>query len=295
MSARAAQQTHARPAADLDGRRCVVTGATHGIGRATAEALAARGAAVVVHGRDAAAVAAVCGAIAQSTGNRAITGAVADFGSLADVRRLAGELAADRIDVLVNNVGTMTNKRKTTADGFERQFGVNHLAPFLLTHLLMDTLRRSAPARIVNVASEAHRRARIDFEDLQCERTAYQGLRVYGMTKLANMLFTLELAHRLAGTGVTANCLHPGVVATHIANDLGVGGVIFRLIGRLLLLSPKDGAATSVYLAASPEVSGVTGKYFDRCRERAPAPAALDAAAAARLWDVSERLVGLRS
>jgi NAD(P)-dependent dehydrogenase (short-subunit alcohol dehydrogenase family) len=281
--------------ADLTGRRCVVTGATNGIGRATAEALAALGAAVVIHGRDPAAVERVRGEIAQATGNRAVAGVVADFGSLADVRRMAGELAAERIDVLVNNAGTMTNKRKTTADGFERQFGVNHLAPFLLTNLLLDTLARSAAARVVNVASEAHRRASIDFADLQSERTAYQGLRVYGVSKLANMLFTAELARRLAGGPVTANSLHPGVVATNIANDLGIGGVVFRMIGRLLPLSPSAGAATTVYLAASPEVSGVTGKYFDRCRERAPAPAATDMAAAARLWDASERLVGLRA
>src|SRR5262245_38526753 len=155
--------------ADLAGRRCVVTGATNGIGRATAQALAALGAAVVVHGRDPAAVEAVRRAIADDTGNRAVTGVVADFGSLADVRRMAGELAAERIDVLVNNAGTMTNKRKTTADGFEWQFGVNHLAPFLLTHLLLDTLRAGGPARIVNVASEAHRRASLDFADLQSE------------------------------------------------------------------------------------------------------------------------------
>ena len=281
--------------AELAGRRCVVTGATHGIGRATAEALAARGAAVVIHGRDPAAVEAVRRSIAERTGNGAISGAVADLGSLADVRRLAAALAADRIDVLVNNAGTMTSKRKTTADGFERTFGVNHLAPFLLTNLLLDTLRASAPARIVNVASDAHRRASIDFADLQSERTAYQGLRVYGVSKLANVLFTLELARRLAGTGVTANCLHPGVVATNIASDLGLGGTIFRIVGRWLLLSPLDGAATPVYLAASPEVSGVTGKYFERCRPVQPAPAASDAAVAARLWDVSERLVGLRS
>jgi retinol dehydrogenase 12 len=280
--------------ADLAGRRCVVTGATNGIGRATAQALAARGAAVVVHGRDPAAVDAARRAIVASTGNRAVMGVVANFGSLADVRRMAAELAAERIDVLVNNAGTMTNKRKTTNDGFEWTFGVNHLAPFLLTNLLLDILRASAPARIVNVASEAHRRTSIDFADLQSERTKYQGLRVYGVSKLANILFTAELARRLAGTQVTANCLHPGVVATNIANDLGVGGVVFRVIGRLLLLSPSDGAATSVYLAASPEVGGVTGKYFARCREAQPAPAAADAAAAARLWDASERLVGLR-
>lgn len=281
------------PTVDLAGRRCVVTGATHGIGRATAQALAALGATVVVHGRDAAAVDAVRREIAASTGNGAIAGVVADFASLSDVRRMARELAAERVDVLVNNAGTMLRSRETTADGFERQFGVNHLAPFLLTNLLLDAL--PSGARIVNVASEAHRRARLDFEDLQLERGKYNGMRAYGASKLANVLFTAELARRLAGTGVTANSLHPGMVYTNIFSGLGGGAKIFAAVGRLLLLSPERGAATPVYLAASPDVSGVTGKYFERCRPRPPAAAADDAAAAARLWEASERLVGLMS
>ncbi len=278
---------------DLTGRRCVVTGATNGIGRATAHALAAMGATVVVHGRNAAAVEAVRSSITQATSNAQVTGVLADFSSLADVRRMAGELAAQgRIDVLVNNAGTMARARKTTADGFEWQFGVNHLAPFLLTNLVLDTLERSDSARIVTVASQAHRRGTIDFDDLQLERTRYSGFRAYGASKLANILFTSELSRRLAGTGITANCLHPGVVATNIFNAGGVVGKIIGLLGRWFLLSPSDGAATSVYLASSPDVAGVTGKYFDKCREVAPTSAASDASAAARLWEVSERLTG---
>ena len=281
---------------DLTGRRCIVTGATNGIGRATAHALAEMGAAVVVHGRNAAAVETVRRAITDATRNAQVTGVLADFSSLADVRRMAGELAAQgRIDVLVNNAGTMARARKTTADGFEWQFGVNHLAPFLLTNLLLDTLKRSDSARIVTVASQAHRRGTIDFDDLQLERTRYSGFRAYGASKLANILFTSELSRRLAGTGITANCLHPGVVATNIFNAGGVVGKIIGLLGRWFLLSPSDGAATSVYLASSPDVAAVTGKYFDKCREVAPTSAASDASAAARLWEVSERLTGLNA
>ena len=226
---------------DLTGRRCVVTGATNGIGRATAHALAAMGATVVVHGRNAAAVEAVRRAITEATRNAQVTSAVADFSSLADVRRMAGELAAHgRIDVLVNNAGTMTRSRKTTADGFEWQFAVNHLAPFLLTNLLLHTLEKSDSARIVTVASEAHRRATLAFDDLQSERTRYSGLRAYGASKLANILFTAELSRRLAGTSVTANCLHPGVVATNIFSaGGGVIGKIIGLLGRWFLLSPQ--------------------------------------------------------
>ena len=281
---------------DLTGRRCVVTGATNGIGRATAHALAEMGAAVVVHGRNAAAVETVRRVITDATRNAQVTGVLADFSSLADVRRMAGELAAQgRIDVLVNNAGTMARARKTTADGFEWQFGVNHLAPFLLTNLLLDTLKRSDSARIVTVASQAHRRGTIDFEDFQLERTRYSGFRAYGASKLANILFTSELSRRLAGTGITANCLHPGVVATNIFNAGGVVGKIIGLLGRWFLLSPSDGAATSVYLASSPDVAGVTGRYFDKCREVAPTSAAGDASVAARLWEVSERLTGLNA
>jgi NAD(P)-dependent dehydrogenase (short-subunit alcohol dehydrogenase family) len=278
---------------DLSGRRCVVTGATSGIGRETARALAALGAEVVVHGRDSAAVGATCRSIVVSAPHARVSGIVADFGSLASVRKMASELAARHasIDVLVNNAAAVPSTRKLTADGYEWQFGVNHLAPFLLTNLLLGTLKKSGAARIVNVSSEAHRRARIDFDDLHSERGQYNAFRAYGASKLANILFTLELSRRLQGTAMTANSLHPGVVMTNIFRDAGVVvGTIIRVLGRWLMLSPAQGAATSVHLASSPEVAGVTGKYFAKCREQAPAAAATDAAAAARLWEISERL-----
>lgn len=280
--------------AELSGRTCLVTGATHGIGRATAEALAREGATVLVHGRDSAIVGVVCRELLRSTGGAHVEGVVADFSSLAAVRRLAAEVSAryERLDVLVNNAGTSAPKRRLTRDGHEWLFGVNHLAPFLLTTLLLDKLKASAPARIVNVASRAYRRGALDFDDLSWQRRKYNGLQAYGASKLANVLFTLELARRLEGTGVTANCLHPGVVATNIFNHLGFVGRVFTLLARPVLLKPQDGAKTSVYLARAPEVASISGKYFDECRETPLEPMARDEAAARRLWEQSEALVG---
>ena len=279
---------------DLTGRHCLVTGATHGIGRATAEALARMGAIVLLHGRDPASVGAVCRAVVRATGNPDVNGVVGDFGSLAAVRRLAAELnSRERLDVLIDNAGVITRTRRVTNDGLELQFGVNHLAPFLLTNLLLDLLERSAPARVVIVASRAHRRGTLDFDDLNAERKAYDGFAAYCASKLANMLFALELARRLEGTGVTANSLHPGVVATNLFRNLGVLGKILTPIARLTMLSPARGAQTSVYLASSPDIAGVSGKYFDKCQPAEPAPAATDTAAARRLWDISAELTGL--
>ena len=280
---------------ELTGRTCLVTGATHGIGRATAEALAAQGATVIVHGRDSAAVGAVCREVARSAGNAKVTGVVADFASLASVRRLAADVAArhERLDVLVDNAGTGARGLRRTSDGFEWLFGVNHLAPFLLTNLLLDKLKASASARVVVVASIAYRRAVLDLGDANWERRKYSGLAAYGASKLANILFTLELARRLAGSGVTANCLHPGVVATNIFSQLGFVGRLFTLLARPWLLTPQKGAETSVYLASSPEVASVSGRYFDRCREVPLEPVAGDAEAARKLWELSERLCGI--
>ena len=279
---------------DLTGQTCLVTGATHGIGRATAEALAQMGAHVIVHGRDSAIVGAVCRATLRVARGGQVTGAVADFASLKSVRRMAEEVAAQhrRLDVLVNNAGTGTSKRLETVDGFELNFGVNHLAPFLLTTLLLSTLKSSAPARIVTVASMAYRRAVLDFDDLQWQRRKYQGLGAYSASKLANILFTLELARRLDGTRVTANCLHPGVVATNIfARFGGTTGKVFSVLLRPLLLSPAAGAKTSVHLASAPALATVSGKFFEKSRETALDANARDAAAAGQLWDVSEQLV----
>jgi NAD(P)-dependent dehydrogenase (short-subunit alcohol dehydrogenase family) len=235
----------------------------------------------------------VCREIVRSTGNARVEGVIADFASLAAVRRLAAEMAArhERLDVLINNAGTSASKRRVTREGHEWLFGVNHLAPFLLTTLLLDKLKASAPARIVNVASLAYRRGALDLDDPDWERRKYDGLKAYGASKLANILFTLELARRLEGSGVTANCLHPGVVATNIFNQLGFVGRVFTVLARPFLLNAKQGAKTTVHLAASPDVAGISGKFFDECRERALDPIALDRAAARRLWELSERLV----
>jgi NAD(P)-dependent dehydrogenase (short-subunit alcohol dehydrogenase family) len=279
---------------DLRGRVCLVTGATHGIGRATAEALAKMGATVLVHGRDSLVVGVVCREISRTAGG-GVSGVVADFGSLEAVRRLAKEIAAQhgRLDVLVNNAGTGMMERKETADGFEWQFGVNHLAPFLLTNLLLDILKKSAAARIVNVASMAYSRARLDFDDLQAARKKYNTFAAYGQSKLANILFTLELARRLEGSKVTANCLHPGVVATNIFRNLGTIGKVFSIVGRPFMISATKGAQTSIYLATSPDVAKTSGKYFDKSKEALLLPHATDMEAARRLWEVSAKLTGL--
>lgn len=279
---------------DLFGRTCLVTGATRGIGRATAEALAKLGATVIVHGRDSAAVGAVCRSTLRMSRGGGVTGAVADFSSLKSVRRMAGEVVAQypQLDLLVNNAGTAARQRRTTVDGFEYVFAVNHLAPFLLTKLLLPTLTKNAPARVVNVASMAYRRADLDFADLQWERRKYRALQVYSASKLANILFTLELSRRLAGTHVTANSVHPGLVATNIFAAFGGGpGRLFSVLLRPLLLSPTAGAKTSVYAASAPELAAVTGKFFDRSRDTALDPIAQDASAARRLWELSEELV----
>jgi NAD(P)-dependent dehydrogenase (short-subunit alcohol dehydrogenase family) len=277
---------------DLKGRTCLVTGATHGIGRATAEALARLGADVLVHGRDSVVVGVVCREIVRASGNASVNGVVADFASLAAVRRLATEIQErqERLDVLVNNAGTSSRRRRLTNDGFEWLFGVNHLAPFVLTNLLLDKLKANAPARVVTVSSMAYRRGALDLEDPNWERRKYDSLGAYGASKLANILFTRELARRLEGTRVTTNCLHPGVVATNIFNQLGWIGRAFTVLARPLLLSPKNGARTTVHLAASPEVAEISGRFFDRCREKQLEPNALDDTKARALWELSERL-----
>jgi len=281
---------------DLSGRVCLVTGATRGIGRETAEALAAMGATILLHGRDPDAVDAACNDIKQACGNASVFGCIADFSSLADLRRFASEIAQqhDQLDLLINNAGTAIWNRTDTVDGFEWLFGVNHLAPFLLTNLLLDRLKASAAARIVTVSSMAHVRARIDFDDLNWARRKYSGLGAYGASKLANILFTSELARRLEGTGITANCLHPGVVATNIFSTMGILGKAISVFARPLLLSPAKGAETSIYLASSPEVADVSGKFFDKCKAVQPAATARDTEAARRLWDISEQMTGLR-
>jgi NAD(P)-dependent dehydrogenase (short-subunit alcohol dehydrogenase family) len=277
----------------MRGRVCLVTGATSGIGAAAAEELATLGATVLVAGRDAERAAATVERIRQRTGGAAEY-LLADLSSQQEVRRLAEAVCArhERLHVLVNNAGAVFTERRLSPDGLELTFALNHLAYFLLTGLLLDTLQASAPARIVNVASDAHQAATIDFDDLQAER-GYSGFRVYGRSKLANLLFTYELARRLEGTGVTVNALHPGLVASRFATNLG--GLARRLhpLARPFMLSPAQGARTIVYLASSPEVQGVTGRYFVSERDTTSSKASYDRAAAERLWQVSATLVGL--
>lgn len=273
---------------------CVVTGATSGIGKETAVALAKGGATVAVVCRTRDRGEPALAEIRRRSGNAAVSLFVADLSSLQAIRAVAAALQAalPRIDVLVNNAGLALRDRIVTEDGFENTFAVNHLAYFLLTRLLQPTLVASAPARIVNVSSEAHRWGAIRFDDLMGEKT-YDGWKAYAQSKLANVLFTYELARRLDGTGVTANCLHPGLVGTAFASR---GPTTIRILSRLarpFLRSPASGAATSIYLASSPEVATVSGQYFAGRRARRSSKASYDGAVAARLWGVSERLAGL--
>lgn len=261
----------------------LVTGSTDGIGKATAMALAQRGCEVIVHGRNDRRARSVQGELADATGNSNIRAVSADFSSLAQVRALAAELGdLAKLDVLINNAAIATNRRELTEDGFESTFGINHLAPFLLTNLLLDKLRASAPARIVNVSSGAHASGRINPADLQMER-GFDGWEAYCNSKLANALFTCELTRRLDPELVTANFLHPGVISTKLLHVNFSGG------------APVDsGAETPVHLALSPQVAGVTGQYFVNCRTAAPAAAVEDRSLASELWRVSAELTELK-
>jgi len=276
------------------GRTVLVTGGTAGIGRATALGLARMGAHLAICGRDRESTEGAAGEI-RAAGGGQVEVFVADLSSQSQVRRLADEVLQrlSRIDVLVNNVGGYWNTRHVTADGLERTFALNHLAPFLLTNLLWDRLSNSAPARVVTVASNAHAQGRIDFDDLQGERS-YSGARAYSQSKLANVLFTYELARRLPATSVTANALHPGLTRTSFGAE-DPGGVQRRLVPflRPFMKAPAEGAATSIHLASAPELARVTGRYFAKGRPRRSSKASYDQAAWARLWQVSAELVGL--
>ena len=276
----------------MDGRTVLITGGTGGIGRATAIGLATLGARVGITGRDPARAEAVAADIRTSTGNPAVEAFAADLSARAGVRRLAERVltAYPRLDVLVNNVGGFWAHRHVTADGLEHTFALNHLAPFLLTNLLLDRLTSSAPARVVTVSSGAQALGKINFGDLQGER-AYSGQRAYNQSKLANVMFTYELARRLAGTGVTATVLHPGVTRTAFGTEDPTAMTrAMTLIARPFMKTPAQGAATPIYLASSPEVEGVTGQYFANRRPKKSGKSSYDTAAAARLWQVSARL-----
>jgi NAD(P)-dependent dehydrogenase (short-subunit alcohol dehydrogenase family) len=282
---------------DLDGRTCLITGATSGIGRAAAFGLARLGRpSLVLAGRSREKAEATAEAIRSETGCQDVSVLVADLSSQAEIRRLAeAYLASGRpLHVLLNNAGVFMLRREETVDGHETTFAVNHLGYFLLTNLLLDRIRESAPARIVNVASAAHASAGgpLDFDDLD-SRERYRPMQVYGKSKLANILFTRELARRLEGTGVTANCLHPGFVGSNFARNNGLLGSVGMWLARPFARTPEQGADTAVYLCASPELEGVTGRYFVDREQRWPKRFAQSDEDARRLWEVSERMTGL--
>jgi retinol dehydrogenase-12 len=278
----------------MHGRVCIVTGASSGIGRATARELAARGATVVLVCRDPERGARARAEVAAASPERQAYLELADLASQAEVRRLAVDLLAHHpaIHVLVNNAGVVNLRHTTTVDGIETVFAVNHLAYFLLTHLLQERLAASGGGRIVNVASEVHSMGHVDFDDLGRERR-YRAMQVYAQSKLANILFTYELARRLAGVDLTVNCLHPGAVATGLGQNNGRLATLVTRVLRPFFRTPEKGAATAVFLASSPEVADTSGRYFVDCRPKKTSDRSYDTAVAARLWDVSARLTGL--
>jgi NAD(P)-dependent dehydrogenase (short-subunit alcohol dehydrogenase family) len=271
----------------------VVTGASSGIGLYTALGLARTGMRIVMVGRDRARTEAARRFVTGRAGAAQVDVALADFSHLAEVRRLAEELLAghDRLDLLVNNAGLMSPHYRLSADGFELTFAVNHLAPFLLTNLLLDRLKSSAPARIVTVASAAHRGQRLDLGSLG-KGTNWGQMKAYGRSKLCNILFTRELAARLAGSGVVATCLHPGMVATGIGQHGGIIELGWRLM-KPFMIGPEKGAETSLFLATVPDPAPFHGGYVIGKALARPDPAALDAGVARRLWEESARMVGL--
>jgi NAD(P)-dependent dehydrogenase (short-subunit alcohol dehydrogenase family) len=281
----------------IRGKRVLITGGTAGIGLRTAVALASRGARVVITARDEEKAKRARESIATES-NADVDSVLLDLASFDSIRACAREIAArfDALHVLLNNAGLVLTRRSETREGFEMTLGVNHVGPFLLTKLLLDMLERSGPARVVNVASGAHRRVKsgLDFEDLNLEQR-YDGWHAYCCSKLANIYFTRELARRLEGRPVTANSLHPGYVSTRLGKDGDTGGWLRLLLGvtmPLLALDADDGARTSIHCVVSPELSDVSGAYFVECREQPPSPVAREDGPARRLWDITETWVG---
>ncbi len=280
----------------MQGKICLLTGANSGIGKATALGLAQLGATVVMVCRDRARGEAAQSEIKAKSGNDAIDLLLADLASQQSIRQLAEDFKQrySQLHVLINNAGVYNLTRRETVDGLEMMFAVNHLAPFLLTNLLLDVIKASAPARIINVSSRSHEAGYINLEDLQSEKH-YRPIRTYGQSKLAMVLFTYELARRLQGTGVTVNSLHPGFVATNIAqgNLPPVARATAKVILSIFGTSPEEGAKTSIYLASSPDVAGITGKYFVKSVPKRSTPISYDESLQQRLWEESARLVHL--
>lgn len=279
---------------DMTGRTCVITGATSGIGRATAEALGRAGARLVLVVRNPEKAEQTRTALLAARPDADISIHLADLSRLEEIRRVAPLILEDcpQIDVLLNNAGVVHLGRELTPDGFEAMFGINHLAYYLLTRLLLDRLIHTPGARIVNVASEAHQFARFDLDDLQSEQN-FSGMRAYGASKLANILFTRSLARRIEGTGVTVNCLHPGAVSTNLGANNGWLFKLIHPITRIFLRSPEDGARTSIHLCTAPGLASTNGVYFANEKPKTPSKLALDDAVAEQLWVRSAEMVGL--
>lgn len=288
--------TRARTDADLTGKTALITGGSSGIGLEAAVLLARQGADVVVVARDDKKGAAAASDIRRRSGSERVSFLTCDFASQRSIRDLADAYRRghDRLDVLVNNAGGVHKDRRVTADGIEATFAVNHLGYFLLTNLLLDLVEQSAPARIVNVSSTGHYAGDLDFDDLGYEKGGYSIMRAYRRSKLANVLFTRELSRRLEGKNVTVTCLHPGAVATNIWSGApGWAQPILSVAKRLFMIPPEEGGARVAYLAASPDVEGKSGGYYDKYEEREPAKLAQDDALASRLWQESAKLTGL--
>lgn len=280
----------------LAGKTCLITGATNGIGRVTAVELARMGAELFLTFRDKVRADETAAEIRDRTGNQNIRLLHADLGSQKQIRSAAAEFLATGkpLHLLVNNAGLGNTKRLLTDDRIEMVFAVNHLAYFLLTMLLLERIKQSAPARIVNVASEAHRFGTINFDDLGAEKR-YRTFGVYAQSKLANILFSYELARRLAGTGITVNCLHPGGIASGLWTNNGPLAQLLMKAGKPFLKTPVQGAQTTIYLASSTGLEGVTGKYFVNCKEKSSNKESYDPNVARRLWDVSARMTGVEA
>ncbi len=278
----------------MRGKTVVITGGTSGIGQVAAEKLAGMGARLVLVARDKARGEAALARLRDRGPGIAHDIHYADLSRIPEMKRVAGEIAAaePKIDVLINNAGALFNSRQTTSDGLEMTFALNHMSYYVMTHFLRGSLVAGAPARVVNTSSDAHKGNTLDFNDLQSSN-GYRGFKVYGRSKLCNILYTSELARRWAGTGVTANCLHPGFVDTRFGDKSGgMFGVVIK-VAKLFAISQEKGAETIVYLASSGDVANTTGKYFYKCREATPTKEARDDGAAKKLWEESARLAGI--
>lgn len=280
----------------VERKKVLITGGTDGIGKVTALELAKLGAHVIIIGRNPQKTEQTVRELREQSNNERVDFLIADLSEQEQVRRVAAEYRHryDQLHVLINNAGALFAKRELTGDGLEKTFALNHLAYFLLTHLLLDLLTKSAPARIINVSSAAHFGGKINFDDLNAEKS-YSGWGAYSNSKLMNVLFTYELARRLQGSGVTVNCLHPGFVATQFGkNNGGLIGLGLSLVQRVGAISPQQGAETTLYLATSPEVEGITGKYFDQKKAVESSKISQDEETARRLWEISLELTGLK-